>query len=207
MAIWAALLALIAGYVDAICYWCVGPAFAANMTGNLVWVGIAAAGAEWRRALSIGSVILAFLLGIVAARLLVRAHRSPRTAFLVEAVLIALAATGELGAAAIPLLAAAMALQNEAGVHGVVAVNVAFITGDLQQFGERLVAETVPSERAPTDNRGRVILVILAFYAAGAAVGTWASGLAASALLGPAAVLALGAALPPRWTRLSPSKG
>src|SRR5947207_15133534 len=40
---WAALLAGIAGYVDAICYLRLGGAFAANMTGNLVEVGLAAA--------------------------------------------------------------------------------------------------------------------------------------------------------------------
>ena len=39
--VWAALLAGIAGYVDKICYLRLGGAFATNMTGNLVAIGLA----------------------------------------------------------------------------------------------------------------------------------------------------------------------
>jgi uncharacterized membrane protein YoaK (UPF0700 family) len=42
---WAAPLAGMAGYVDAICFIDLGGAFAANMTGNLVAAGIGAAAA------------------------------------------------------------------------------------------------------------------------------------------------------------------
>src|SRR3954453_21604763 len=84
----AALLAGIAGYIDAICYLHLGGAFAANMTGNLVESGIRAATGDWRRALWCLSVLIAFLLGVLASRLLLRAHRSPRTALLIESAVI-----------------------------------------------------------------------------------------------------------------------
>lgn len=200
---WAALLAGIAGYVDAICYIHLGGAFAANMTGNLVETGIRLAGGDWPRAAWCASLLVAFLLGVLAARLLLRAHRSPRTALLIETGMIAAAATGLLGLGAIPILAAAMAMQNEAITHGVVAVNVAFITGDIQRLGERLVAETVPAPPRLGGGHGRVILAILCCYAGGAALGTLASGWGAPALFAAAATLVTATLLPERWTGLA----
>jgi hypothetical protein len=48
-----------------------------------------------------------------------------------------------------------------------------------------------------------VILTILVCYAFGAAIGTLASGWAAPALLGPAALLTGAVLLPERWTGLA----
>jgi len=200
--LWAALLAGIAGYVDAICYLRLGGAFAANMTGDLVEVGLSAAQGKWREAAWLVSLLIAFFLGILAARFVLRTHRSPRFSLLLEAAIIALAATGLLGSAAVPVLAAAMALQNEAVTHGVVAVNVGFITGDIQRLGERLISETTPPppKRA---SQAALVLTILVFYAAGAAVGALGSRWNAAALILPAAVLAGSALLPDRWTGLA----
>lgn len=195
MAGWAALLSIVAGYVDAICYLDLGNAFAANMTGNLVVAGIAAARGEWRQTGWFAAILLAFLVGVLAARLVPRAHRSPRVSFLFEAALIGAAASGLLGDAAVAVLAAAMALQNEAGLHGFVSVNVAFITGDIQQLGERLVDETMPRSRAKRDRTPRIILVVLACYALGAALGAWGAAWGAPALAAAASVM-LAAAVP-----------
>ena len=200
--LWAALLAGIAGYVDAICYLRLGGAFAANMTGNLVEVGLSAAQGKWREAAWLVSLLIAFFLGILAARFVLRTHRSPRFSLLLEAAIIALAATGLLGSAAVPVLAAAMALQNEAVTHGVVAVNVGFITGDIQRLGERLISETTPSP-PKRESQAALVLTILVFYAAGAAVGALGSRWNAAALILPAAVLAGSALLPDRWTGLA----
>jgi uncharacterized membrane protein YoaK (UPF0700 family) len=198
--LWAALLAGIAGYVDAICYLRLGGAFAANMTGNLVEVGIGIAAGQWIWAAWCASLIAAFLAGILAARLLLRTHRSPRLSLLIEAGIVAAAATGTLGLAAVPVLAAAMAMQNEAVTHGVVTVNVAFITGDIQRLGERLVGETVPGQPHKRENQRRLILTILVCYALGAAAGTLCTRWAAAALILPAVVLSGAALLPERWT-------
>ena len=201
--LWAALLAGIAGYVDAICYLRLGGAFAANMTGNLVEVGLAAAQGQWGDALWCASLLASFLFGVLAARLVLRTQHSARLSLLLEATIIVAAATGVLGIAAVPVLAASMALQNEAVTHGIVALNVGFITGDLQTLGERLIPAAAPGEPRKPDNRVWLLLTILVFYAAGAAIGALLAGWDEAALILPAALLATAALLPERWTGLA----
>ena len=200
--LWAALLAGIAGYVDAICYLRLGGAFAANMTGNLVEVGLAAAQGQWRLAIWCASLLVAFVVGVLAARLVLRTQHSARISLLLEAAIILVAASAQLGIAAVPVLAAAMALQNEAVTHGIVALNVGFITGDLQRVGERLISGA-PGESRKRDTQAPLLLTILVFYAAGAAIGALAAVWGATALILPAAVLAGAALLPDRWTGLA----
>jgi uncharacterized membrane protein YoaK (UPF0700 family) len=200
---WAALLAGIAGYVDAICYLRLGGAFAANMTGNLVEVGLAVARGQWKLAIWCASLLVAFLLGILAARLVLRIQHSARLSLLLEAAIIVVAATGVLGIAAVPVLAAAMALQNEAVTHGIVALNVGFITGDLQRVGERLIPAAEPAEPRKRDNRVALLLTILFFYAAGAAIGALLARWGEGTLILPAALLAATVLLPERWTGLA----
>jgi uncharacterized membrane protein YoaK (UPF0700 family) len=194
--LWAALLAGIAGYVDAICFLRLGGAFAANMTGNLVEVGLSAAQGHWGNAAWCVSLLVAFFLGVLVARLILRTHQSPRLSLLIEAAIIIVAAGDLLGIAAVPALAVAMAMQNEAVTHGIVAVNVGFVTGEIQRLGERLVAETVPGQR---ETQAPIVLTILVCYAAGAAIGALASRWDAAALILPAAVLAGIALLPRHW--------
>jgi uncharacterized membrane protein YoaK (UPF0700 family) len=197
----AALLAGTAGYVDAICYLLLGRAFAANMTGNLVELGMRAAEGEWMRAGWLGAVLAAFSVAVPVARLIAAAHGSSRLLLAIEAGLIALAATGLLDGAAIPVLAAAMAVQNHAARHGGLDVNVGFVTGDMQQLGYHLVRGKPPLQPKPT-GRPRVILTVLAFYAIGAAVGTVATDRGIAMLGAGAAVIAVAALLPARWTGL-----
>jgi uncharacterized membrane protein YoaK (UPF0700 family) len=161
--VWAALLAGIAGYVDAICFLRLGGAFAAKHDRQSG--GDRARRGRWPVAAAawIASLPVAFLLGVLAARLVLRAHRSARFSLLIEAAVIALSATGRLGLAAVPLLSAAMAMQNAAVRHGVVAVNVGFVSGDIQQLGERLVAETVPAPPSKKGPQAPVILTVLVF--------------------------------------------
>ena len=179
-----------------------GGAFAANMTGNLVEVGLAAAQGQWEKAIWCASLLVAFLLGVVAARLILRTHRSARLSLLLEAATIVVAATGVLGIAAVPVLAAAMALQNEAVTHGIVALNVGFITGDIKTLGERLVP-VEPGEPRKRRTQAALLLTILVFYAAGAGGGALAARWGAAALILPAAVLTGLALLPDRWTGLA----
>ena len=140
---------------------------------------------------------------VLAARLVLRTQHSARLSLLLEAAIIVAAATGVLGIAAVPVLAASMALQNEAVTHGIVALNVGFITGDLQTLGERLIPAAAPGEPRKRDNRVWLLLTILVFYAAGAAIGALLAGWDEAALILPAALLATAALLPERWTGLA----
>ena len=146
------------------------------------------------------------LFGVLAARLVLRTQHSARLSLLLEAAIILAAATGVLGIAAVPVLAASMALQNEAVTHGIVALNVGFITGDLQTLGERLIPAAAPGEPRKPDNRVWLLLTILVFYAAGAAIGALLAGWDEAALILPAALLATAALLPERWTGLAAAR-
>ncbi|MGD9614489.1 MAG: YoaK family protein [Alphaproteobacteria bacterium] len=198
--LWAALLAGIAGYVDAICYLLLGQSFAANMTGNLIEVGMTAAQGQERRAAWLVAVLMAFFVGVLLARLVVKASGSSRLLLLIEAGLILLAATGRLHGVETPVLAAAMALQNEVARHSGLGVNVGFVTGDMQRLGGHMIAAFLPKYPKPEGNP-RATLAVLVFYAIGAAIGT-AAALWGAATLGVAAAAIAGTALSPtRWTR------
>ena len=121
------LLTVVTGIVDAVAYLELGRVFVANMTGNVVFLGFAAAGAS---GLSVAGSLLALACflpgGIAASRLAARLgdnrFHQLRAATAVQAVLFAAAiavaaATGdELGSgsryALIALLALAMGIQN-----------------------------------------------------------------------------------------------
>jgi uncharacterized membrane protein YoaK (UPF0700 family) len=203
----AALFAGVAGYIDAICYFLLGAsfgadmtgAFAANMTGNLVELGINAAQGYWARVLWLGAVLASFFIGVVAARAVLAIGGSSRRLLLIQAALIAATATNLLGLAEIPFLAVAMAIQNQAARHAGLELNVGFVTGDIQQLGHHVVRGSPPMEPKPT-GAPSVILTVLAFYAIGAAVGTFAKGIGAPMLAVPAAVIALTGLLPAGWT-------
>ncbi len=109
------------GLIDAVSYLALGHVFTANMTGNVVFLAFAVAGAPGlsipRSAVSLG----AFLAGAVAGgRLAARLGTGPRhrwvaTAFAVEAVLLlvaALAAGTRTAYGAIVLTALAMGVRN-----------------------------------------------------------------------------------------------
>lgn len=205
--LWAALFAGVAGYVDAICYFLLGAsfgaemtgAFAANMTGNLVEIGINAAQGYWMRSLWLGAVLASFFIGGATARAVLAAGGSSRLLLLIESGLIAAAATDRLGLAGIPVLAVSMAIQNQAARHAGLDINVGFVTGDIQQLGYYLVKGAPPIGPKPV-GRPSVILTVLAFYAIGAAAGTFATAIGVPLLAVPAAAVAVTALLPANRT-------
>lgn len=109
----AALLCLAAGYVDAYGYVDLGGVFAANMTGNTVLVGIAAARGDWARIPPYALTLGAFFLGAMAASALKRAFDRAFPSLLVAAALLAVAERLGLGGDLVLLmLAFAMGLQG-----------------------------------------------------------------------------------------------
>jgi uncharacterized membrane protein YoaK (UPF0700 family) len=121
------LLTLGTGLVDALSYFKLGHVFVANMTGNVVFLGFAAAGAEEFSVPASLTALLAFLIGAVGGGRLAHLFGQHRgrlltTTTAIKAVLTAVAfilALSDLGEAVdghqyalIGLLAVAMGMQN-----------------------------------------------------------------------------------------------
>jgi uncharacterized membrane protein YoaK (UPF0700 family) len=122
------LLTLVSGIVDAVSYLRLGHVFVANMTGNVVFLGFAAAGAQGISAFGSILAMASFALGaLVAARLIAR-HGAHRGKLLVAATAIqcGLVAIATLVVALLPpamaparyavtaVMALSMGLQNAA---------------------------------------------------------------------------------------------
>ena len=87
----ATILTLIAGIADAVGYITMGGVFAANMTGNTVLAGIAAAQRHYTDAWQHLAPLLAFFVGAMLSRLLLRLWHKPNVCLLAEAALLAVA--------------------------------------------------------------------------------------------------------------------
>ncbi|MCB1038584.1 MAG: DUF1275 domain-containing protein [Acidimicrobiales bacterium] len=208
----AVALAAAAGFVDAHVYVNVTPVFVANMSGNLIHLGIFVGDGAWRTALASLLTIGAFTAGVVVAtahhhRQVVRDRTVRPTALLAaEAALLAgltawmavasLAFTAEPRAADYPvLLVAGLAMGLQAAALrrvGEVAVATTYGTGAIVRIGEKIVLAAHRADR-PTEHRRRVAIavlaVVLASYVAGAIAATIAGhGVALLAI--PTAVVA-----------------
>ena len=164
----AAALALTAGFADGTGYlrWHL---FAANMTGNVVLLGIAALHAD---AGTIGRILVpigSFLLGCAAATV-VRDRAGTRAALGLECALLATAALLHRAPFELVTIAFAMGAQNTAlSTFGGVRANTSFITGDLNTAA---VAVVHLIERRLRSGEARTIAVMRAIvgcYTAGAA--------------------------------------
>jgi uncharacterized membrane protein YoaK (UPF0700 family) len=173
----AGVLAIVAGYADAVGFLAFG-AFAGAMTGNTVLLGIALAGAEFGAAAQSAVIILSFLAGVAASAVLGR--RLPLVAILgIEAVAIVAAALIAPPVAA-PVLAFAMGLQNAtmtrfAGAN----LNTVVLTGNLQKMVQGLLGrfagstKQARSEAAESAMIGGLWLAYLGGVAAGALAHHW----------------------------------
>ncbi|HTW70122.1 MAG TPA: YoaK family protein [Acetobacteraceae bacterium] len=186
-AAWAMVLACIAGYADALVRINDG-AFAANMTGNTVFLAMDAVRADWPSAVKNGLAIIAFVIGSIAARYLLRRADCRRCALAAAAGALLIAAwlhgLPQLGA-----VAAAMGLQDAAVMHfDGTSINTVFITGDLVNFTDAVVSprSAQPSSRHKAFRLGGVWLS----YVVGAAAGACAAPLAVRFLCDPRYALA-----------------
>ena len=136
-------VAILAGFVDAICFVESGGFFVSFMTGNSTRLAVGAA--EWQAAALIaGGIITLFLTGVVTGSLLAaRAGAARAPAVLAGTGLLLAAAAAlrfEVGQwPAIACLALAMGLVNAAleGKDGTV-VGVTYMTGTLVQMGQKI---------------------------------------------------------------------
>jgi uncharacterized membrane protein YoaK (UPF0700 family) len=138
----AILLAFTGGLLDAVVYVGHGHVFANAMTGNVIFLGIAAISRDWSQVLRYALPIVAFLVGVVIARLLaaIPDRHGALLTLIVEAV--ALFAIGFLPAT-FPQLAfvAIIALVSASQVTtfrrvGRFTYNSTFVTGNLREMIE-----------------------------------------------------------------------
>ena len=150
----AGLLTIVAGIADAIGYLTMGGIFAANMTGNTVLAGISAAEGHYATAAFRFIPLLAFFLGAMLARLLLRLFHKPAVPILIEAVLLAGVGFLPIGEEA-SLMIAALAMETFLGFArgfrsqfarlekivgaALVLTGVAFLTGGMQTASSWLI--------------------------------------------------------------------
>ncbi|MBV8649912.1 MAG: DUF1275 domain-containing protein [Alphaproteobacteria bacterium] len=188
----ACILATVAGYVDTVGYLRFD-AFGGLMTGNTVFLGIALSSGDYGLALHYGAIILAFFVGVLMARTLLRFHCQPAVVLTLSAALLVVCAFYDAPSGAI-VLAFAMGAENAAATRfGRVTLNTVFITGNLQKLGEGIVGLIWPGQgrhaEAPPPGDVAIFGLVWLSYAIGAALGAAGHAVMSRPLLLPAAVL------------------
>jgi uncharacterized membrane protein YoaK (UPF0700 family) len=208
----AAALTVAAGFADAHIFLNVTDVFVANMSGNLVFMGISAGEGQWRAGVRHAAALVAFGLGAAMASWAHdhrrRAGRPLRPDLLLgaEALLLALvvvwtvvAGDGHGGERAVvyPVIVLggfAMGMQNSALLRvGTVAVATTFASGSVARLGSEsaLAAGAADGPSRSLHSRAvRVLGAIVAAYVAGAALAAWA-GPGGGWLVVPVAILSI----------------
>lgn len=141
--VFAASLAALAGFTDAVGFLGMGGFFVSFMSGNSTRIGVGAA-SEVAAAAVAGSLVAAFVAGVAAGSLLARAAgrwRKPAVLGLVAAALALSAWLYQPGAQPGAFLAAALAMGATNMVfqrEGEVAFGLTYMTGTLVRIGQRL---------------------------------------------------------------------
>jgi len=217
----AVVLSAVAGFVDAHMFLWVTRVFVANMSGNMIQLGMFAGLGEWRSAARSTAALAAFLAGVVMAMLVHHRrveganHVHPAALLVVESTLVlALLAvlvvfdvttasrTSAATYLAIVLGATAMGMQTVALRRvGAVAVATTYGTGTIVRIGEKLALGARRADRAGELLR-RVTIAVLGAILVGYVVGAAAAAAIGSSpydLLIPVAALALAAAATTLW--------
>ena len=191
----ATILTLIAGIADAVGYITMGGVFAANMTGNTVLAGIAAAQRNYTDAWHHLAPLLAFFLGAMLSRLLLRLTHKPTPCLLVEAALLAVVGFLPIGPEpAVLVLAVAMGVQASAITHfSGNAVSTVVVTSTLARTADTLLDRLWPGEKEPLPVVANLPLLALTWvgYLAGAVAGALLLVAMPYPLLVPVALLGL----------------
>jgi uncharacterized membrane protein YoaK (UPF0700 family) len=165
----------VAGSVDAAAYLLCGQVFVANMTGGTVLLAISLLQGKTAEAALRGGLVVAFLAGVVVARLLARitgqrlTKRQRISVLGIESIVLLMLGWKSAGAHThllLLLLACILGVQNAAfryvgGLH----LNTTFITGDLEMLGEAI---TEPGESL---TKMSAFLLSWVAYAGGALLG------------------------------------
>ena len=191
----ATILTVIAGIADAVGYMTMGGVFAANMTGNTVLAGIAAAQRNYTDAWHHLAPLLAFFVGAMLSRLLLRLSHKPTAGLLVEAALIA--GVGFLPISPEPallILAMAMGVQASAITHfSGNAISTVVVTSTLARTADALLDRLWPGEKKPLPAVTNLPLLALTWigYLVGAVAGALLLAIIPYPLLVPVVLLGL----------------
>lgn len=191
----AAVLCLIAGYVDAIGYLDYAHVFAANMTGNTVLLWISVAEGEWPRVATYAITLASFLIGGLLAEGAKRAGATPMLPLLVSGVpLVVMYLAGLQDDGALAALAFAMGLQG-GSVSRFANINVqtVVVTSTLLKLAEAAIHRLFPTRRDLESPVPRLALPIFGLtwiaYGLGAAFSLAARGFGPLKFLLPLIVL------------------
>jgi len=201
------VLTFATGAADALGFLALGGAFSSVMTGNMVLLGLSAGSADREMAITTGSAILAFVVGLlVGAKVAGAPDRSdpawPRQvtrALLVELGVFAAYLAGweitqgdrseHAGLVLLMLSAVALGMQSSAVQRfGVSGLSSTYLTGTLTSFIGDLAARRPRSSWLP---RGQVLLGLMAGAAAGTVVTIHIPRLAPALCVAPLAVVVL----------------
>lgn len=198
----AALLTLSGGFLDAFTWIGHGHVFANAMTGNVVLLGVFATAGNWPQAWRHLPPIIAFICGVLTARLIGRSSPRPLlrypglTSLLVEIVFLFGAAWLPASVPDLPLvlgLSFVAALQNSSfpKVRDR-AYNSVMTTGNLRQFADGLFLIFQPGQRREGLQQAGIFGLICFHFLLGAILGAACTPrLGNLALLVPALLLAL----------------
>lgn len=191
-------LTAIAGWVDAIGFLRLGGLFVSFMSGNTTQMAVAMAQGRTLEAAAAAGIIILFVMGAFAGRLVAEAAEAWRQAavliltasLLSIAVLVGLAQGQAALVTATAAMVLAMGVQNAAmGKVGEAKASLTYVTGTLVKLGETLADAFTGAEKL------RAVLPYLAMWiglALGGIAGATAYGqFGSSALLAPAAAAAL----------------
>jgi uncharacterized membrane protein YoaK (UPF0700 family) len=194
-ALQAVVLALVAGIADAIGYLDMGGVFAANMTGNTVLAGIAAAQQDYQGSWHHLAPLAAFFSGAMISRLMLRLTGRPTAGLIAEAALMG--GVGFLPIGREPqvlILAVAMGIQASAITRFAgISLSTVVVTSTLARTADGLVdwlagnqGQTLPSVERPW-----LLAMTWTAYLVGALAGAWLVALLAWPLLVPAVLVGL----------------
>lgn len=172
-----------------------GGVFAANMTGNTVLAGIALSEGRYPDAGRHLAPLVAFFIGAMLARLMLRLWAKPMIPILLEAAIIG--AMGFLPLAsetAVLILAFAMGLQASAITQfGGVSVSTVVVTSTLARTADAALDRLWPAEVAPLPavTTPRLLMLTWLGYLVGAVAGGLLLHLVAWPLIVPAVLLVI----------------
>jgi uncharacterized membrane protein YoaK (UPF0700 family) len=148
----AALLAGLAGYIDATGFIASGGFFVSFMSGNSTRLGIGLALGSEASAVAAG-LIFAFLSGVVAGAIAgrtTRRHKRAKILGLVALLLLCgtlLNATGAIEAAIATMAVAMGVVNNTFERNGEVSIGISYMTGSLVKLGQRIAAAILGFDR------------------------------------------------------------